>query len=429
MIPLPHGGRLVDTQLPPRQAERVLDQASEFPKLWPEVDQLFDTEKIGIGAYSPLNGFMDHTTFESVLQTSRLPNSLPWTIPIYLSPPGRRNQRTIESLRPGDQVTLLDPQDRVVALLHFEEKWLLDRKAIAQQVYRTQSVEHPNVADLQWTGGWALGGPIDLVSRLAVPTRRYEMTPAETRETFARRHWNSVAGYQTRNVPHRAHEYLQRLTLEREDIDGLLLHPVVGRLKPGDYRAEVVVQTYETLVRNYFPADRVLLATLSVTMRYAGPKAALFLAIVRKNYGCSHYIVGRDQAGIGNFYDPYDSHRIFDELPAGIIPLRYREAFYCLRCDGVASPKTCPHSETQRTSASQSRIRQAIREGKPLPESILRPEIRALLLRRGPVLNDGGPPTARWPTPRIQDEEGREPQRAEPAEPYSLTIDNSHGGA
>lgn len=389
MIPLPHGGRLVDTQLSPRESDRRWSEVREMPRIWPEFDQLLDAEKIGIGAYSPLEGFMDEETLDSVVQSSRLRNGLPWTIPVLLTPPGVRNRRAIDALRSGDEVALLDARDRLIGVLRLSEKHELDRSGLARGVYRTTDLRHPNVADLQRTGDIALAGRFELVSRVEHPMSSTERTPTEVRELFRRRHWQSVAGYQTRNVPHLAHEYLQRLTLEREEIDGLFIHPLVGRVKEGDYRPEVVMGAYDLLVRNYLPADRVLLAPLSIAMRYAGPRAALFLAILRKNYGCSHYIVGRDQAGVGGFYDPYDAHRIFDEMPVGIVPIRYRESFFCRRCAGVASPKTCPHGEADRESTSQTRIRTAIRDGSALPTAILRPEIARFLAEGDDLLTDG----------------------------------------
>jgi sulfate adenylyltransferase len=241
------------------------------------------------------------------------------------------------------------------------------------------------VSDLTATGDVALAGRIDLLERAPGPFPEHELTPGEAREQFQRLGWRSVVGYQTRNIPHRAHEYLQRLALEREEIDGLLVHPVVGRLKPGDYRSDVVVRAYEILLEQYFPPDRARLATLAITMRYAGPRAALFLALVRKNFGCSHYIVGRDQAGVGGLYDPYEAHRIFDRYETGIVPLRFAESFVCRPCGGVASPKTCRHPDSDRESVSQTRVRAAIRAREPLPPGLLRPEVEEYLLRLGPA--------------------------------------------
>ncbi|MCI4318959.1 MAG: sulfate adenylyltransferase [Thermoplasmata archaeon] len=417
-MPPPHGGRLVNRELSRSELARREGELAKLPRLRPEVDQLLDVEKIAVGAYSPLEGFMDRRTLDGVLESSRLPNSVAWTIPIVLTPPGPANRRVIDGLGVGDEVALLDEREQPVALLRLREKYAFDRGKVARNTYGTRDPAHPNVADLQRTGETALAGAIELLARRPSPYGAYELTPAEMRAAFARRHWTSVAAYQTRNVPHRAHEHIQKLTLEREDIDGLLIHPVVGRLKLGDYRPDVVLRCYEALIGHYFPADRILLATLSIAMRYAGPKAALFLAIVRKNFGCSHYIVGRDQAGVGQFYDPYESHRIFDELPVGITPIRYREAFYCRACGGVESFKTCPHPEGRRLLTSQTLIRGAIRSGQPIPPELVRPEVRAILAEGNVVLEDD--PNHLRGRPSTQVEESREARRTA-AVPFPAT--------
>jgi sulfate adenylyltransferase len=244
------------------------------------------------------------------------------------------------------------------------------------------------VQDLLTAGDETLAGNVDLVNRLTLPTGRTELTPIETRALFAEKGWKNVAAYQCRNPPHTAHEYIQRLTLEREDVDGLFVHPVVGRLKKGDYRPEVILQAYEALVSNYYPSNRVFMSPLTISMRYAGPKAALFLAIVRKNYGCGLYIVGRDQAGVGRFYHPTAAHRIFDEYDIGVTPLRYDESFFCRRCGWMASTKTCAHPPSDRIDTSQTRIRKALSEGGEPPVELLRPEVAAILRQPDVLLTE-----------------------------------------
>jgi sulfate adenylyltransferase len=386
VIPQPHGGRLVDRLVPAAERDRRIAEAQAKLTLRPHIDSVYDAEKIGLGAYSPLEGFMDRTTLESVVRKSRLPNDLPWTIPILLAPTGAENLEVVRSAKVGDEIALLDPRGDPFALLRLEEKFPYDRTEVARSVYGTTDPAHPNVADLQAAGETALGGRIDLLRRLDLPTGPLERSPAEVRAEFARRGWKNVSAYQCRNPPHTAHEYLQRLTLEREDVDALLIHPVVGRLKRGDYRPDVILRAYQALVEHYHPPDRVLLSALSITMRYAGPKAALFLAIVRKNFGCSHYIVGRDQAGVGSYYDPYAAHRIFDEFPIGIQPLRYEETFFCRSCGWMATKKTCPHPASDRIDTSQTRIRRALSEGGELPPELLRPEVAAVLRQPNVIL-------------------------------------------
>jgi sulfate adenylyltransferase len=419
MIPPAYGGRLVERRLAPQEAERLRSQVGEFPQLHLEVDQVYDAAKIAVGAYSPLDGFMDRATLESVVHTLRLPNSLPWPIPIVLTPPGREADRVLASLRPGDEVALLDSSGVFFALLHFREKYPLDRTEIANGVYGTTDPRHPNVAALRTTGSTAVAGRVDLVRSPDVPLPELELTPAQSRELFAKNGWRSVAGFQTRNVPHAGHEQLHRLTLERDDVDGLLIHPVVGPLKPGDYRPDVVLDAYRVMIREYYPAGRVALATLTISMRYAGPRAALFFAIVRRNYGCSHYIVGRDQAGVGSFYKPYACHEIFDEYSVGVTPLRYRELAYCARCGQMASEKSCGHPAELRSRTSQTRVRTALSEGQPLPLEILRPEVVELLLRRDPIQGTERfvPPPSPEPIPVLEVVPPSEPGLVPPALP------------
>jgi sulfate adenylyltransferase len=388
MIPPAHGGRLIDRELPEPQRARRLSEAGELPSIQPFIDQVYDAEKIGVGAYSPLEGFMDRNTYESVLATSRLPGGLPWSMPILLAPSAAASLEVVRAVSPGDDLALLDPTGQPFAILHLEEKFAIDKMAFAQGTYGTTDPQHPNVADILAAGETALGGKIDILRRLDHPTGAFEMTPSESRAEFGRRGWKNVAAYQCRNPPHTAHEYLQRLTLEREDVDALFIHPVVGRLKKGDYRPDIILRAYEALVRHYHSPDRVLLAALSITMRYAGPKAALFLAIVRKNYGCSRFIVGRDLAGVGKYYDPYAAHRIFDEHPiADLLPLRYEETFYCRTCGWMATKKTCGHPVADRIDTSQTRIRKALADGAPLPPELLRPEVAAILREPNVILD------------------------------------------
>jgi sulfate adenylyltransferase len=388
MQPTPHGGKLVDRSLTEADRNRREAELKDLPQLMPFVDQVYDTEKIGIGAYSPLEGFMDSATLESVLTTGRLPGGLPWTMPVLLPIPTETDAKTQARLQVGEEVALLDGTHRFIGLLRVSERFRYDKKALAQSVYGTTDPAHPNVQDLQTAGEEALAGTVDLVNRLTLPTGRSELTPAEARTLFEQKGWKNVAAYQCRNPPHTAHEYIQRLTLEREDVDGLFIHPVVGRLKKGDYRPEVILQAYNALVTHYYPADRVVLSPLTISMRYAGPKAALFLAIVRKNYGCGLYIVGRDQAGVGRFYSPTAAHRIFDQYDIGVTPLRYDESFFCRSCGWMASSKTCAHPPSDRIDTSQTRIRKALSGDGELPVELLRPEVAAILRQPGVLLTE-----------------------------------------
>lgn len=381
MIPEPHGGRLVDRIASAAEVARRDAELGDLPHVSPFIDQLYDAEKIGIGSYSPLEGFMGSEALGTVLARGTLPDGLPWPMPIYFPvPTGPGNERLAE-LKAGDEVALLDSHGRAAALLAIDERFSLDRKAIAQATYGTVDDKHPNVADIFRHGELGWGGRVTLLRRLEEGVRVAEPDPRAVREEFRSRGWSTVAAYQCRNPPHTAHEYLQRVTLEREEIDGLLIHPVVGRLKKGDYKPAIILEAYDALVRHYYPAERVLVRPLGITMRYAGPKAALFLAIVRKNYGCGAYIVGRDQAGVGSYYEPYACHAIFDRFDIGVTPLRYEESFYCRRCGGMASGKTCSHGPSARVDTSQTRIRDSLSRGGEVPVELLRPEIAEILRR------------------------------------------------
>ena len=379
MLPEPHGGRLVDGVVPASEGERRAGELASVPKVHLAVDQQYDLEKIAIGAYSPLEGFMDAATLSSVLADGRLPNGLPWTVPILLPVNGSHDRAAVARLSPGDDVALLGPQETVVGRLRVDEVFSFEPRTVAERTYGTTDPQHPDVRDLLTGGDLALGGKIELLRRLSSPGGRPELTPRESRALFGQKGWSNVAAYQCRNPPHTAHEYLQRVTLEREDVDGLFIHPVVGRLKKGDYRPEVIMSAYDALVRAYYPETRVVLSPLTITMRYGGPKAALFLAIVRKNYGCNRYIVGRDQAGVGSYYEPYAAHRIFDQYDIGVVPLRYEESFFCACCGWMASAKTCPHPVSDRIDTSQTRIRKALAEGGAIPPELVRPEVAKIL--------------------------------------------------
>lgn len=389
MIPEPHGGRLVERLLTDVEKQRYESELASLPQLAPAIDQLYDLEKIGIGAYSPLEGFMNSTTLTSLVETGLLPDGLAWSLPILLPVPRPTDRAMAEHLRPGEKVALLGRDRHLRGILHFEELVHFDPKRVAQSAFGTIDPTHPNVADMLAGDGLALAGKIDSVAPTATPVGSPELSPRQSRELFRSKGWEDVAAYQCRNPPHTAHEYLQRITLEREDVDGLFIHPVVGHLKTGDYRPEVIMRAYEALVRAYCATDRVVLSPLTISMRYAGPKAALFLAIVRKNYGCSRYIVGRDQAGVGRFYDPYACHRIFDAFDVGIVPLRYEEAFYCRGCQATATAKTCPHPLSERVDTSQTRIRAALQDGGEIPPEILRPEVAEILREPNVLLKEG----------------------------------------
>jgi sulfate adenylyltransferase len=375
----PYGGALVNRVIPSDKTEEKMREAGEMTMIRPFIDFIYDAEKIAVGAYSPLDGFMGASALESVITRNRLPSGLPWTIPIILAVPDSAETALVTE---GQEVALLDWNDAPFATLEVAEKFRYSKAAFASGAYGTTDVSHPNVNDIFTSyGDIALAGKVRLFRKLDLPTVGYELSPSETRQLFARKRWKSVIGYQCRNPPHTAHEYLQKVSLEESGVDGLFIQPVIGRLKKGDYKPSVIMDAYREVVKGYYPSERVVLSSLSITMRYAGPKAAIFYAIVRKNYGATHYIVGRDQAGVGKFYEPYACHRIFDELKVGVVPLRYMETFYCRTCKSMATEKTCPHPAEERLSVSQTKMRELLKEGKELPTEILRPEVIEILKR------------------------------------------------
>lgn len=381
--PKPHGGTLVDRVLTDKSREMALKEANEMPKIEVDEETVLDVQKIAIGAFSPLEGFMNQGDYESVIYDSQLESGLPWTIPIVLAPKGIENEKILETVKQGDDV-VLSYAGKPIATLHLEENFKFDKKEMIKQIYGTTNLDHPNVKDLHDRGEVLLAGKIDLIQRINLPFTKNGLTPSETRRAFKERGWETIAGYQTRNPPHMAHEYLQRCALEI--VDGLFVHPVVGKLKKDGFPPEAIIESYNFLIDNYYPKDRVLLATLSMEMKYAGPKAAVFLAIIRKNYGCTHFVVGRDMAGIRNYYDPYSAHEVFEELDLGIEPILYRESFYCKRCRLVATDKTCGHNVQNHLNISMTEIRETIRNGVQPPAEVMRPEIAKILMKyNGPT--------------------------------------------
>ncbi|MGC8645866.1 MAG: sulfate adenylyltransferase [Thermoplasmata archaeon] len=383
MVNSPYGGSL-KISFDDRRKDRYLEEFKNTRGVIPFVDFFYDSLKISDGSYSPLEGFMSEEEMNSVLERMELPNGLPWTIPIFLAV----QDDEAKGIRPGEEVPLRDLNGKPYGFMRVETKFFLDKKRIAESVYGTLDRNHPNVDDLFSNyGSQAISGKVFVFDNPPLPGGSHEMHPADARNEFERRGWRNVVAYQARNPPHVAHEYLQKVSLEMPGIDGLLIHLVVGRLKKGDYSAEAILDSYEALVNNYHRAERVAMASLSITMRYAGPKAAVFLAIVRRNFGATHYIVGRDQAGVGNYYDPYAAHRIFEKLDLGIVPLLFKETFYCRKCESVTSENVCPHSPEQRMVISQTRIREMLRRGEEIPREIMRPEIAKILSREGQLSN------------------------------------------
>jgi sulfate adenylyltransferase len=373
----PHGGRLIYRVVEGRERERLLARAPDLPQVTLNPRQLSDVELIGIGAFSPLTGFLGKRDYRSVLDHQRLANHLPWTIPVTLAV----TAETAKNLAHADQVALANEAGQVMAILDLDEIYEYDREEEARKVLLTTSDEHPGVQYLKSTGDRCLGGAIHVLRRKERGEfSKYTLDPKETRYLFEHRGWRTIVAFQTRNPVHRAHEYILRCALET--VDGLMLHPLMGETREEDVPAEVRLRCYVALMETSLPAARAVLSLYPAAMRYAGPREAIFHAIARKNYGCTHFIVGRDHAGVGKFYGPYDAQKKFlefEEDELGITPVCFDATFYCRTCGQMASEKTCRHAVTERLTLSGTRVREMLRNGENLPAEFTRPEVAEIL--------------------------------------------------
>ncbi len=375
MVSRPHGGKLVNRILEDYRRERLLDEVKNMPKILVDSNVAFDLENIAYGVYSPLEGFMLREEFISVLDNMRLPNDLPWTLPVVFSV----NQEKTSSFKENDDVALFYPNNNFLAVLRVEEIYRYDKEEFAVKVFKTKDPNHPGVAKIYGMGEFLVGGKIWLAGKTLNPYERYTLHPVETRVLFKEKGWKTVAGFQTRNVPHIGHECVQKTALAF--VDGIFINPVIGRKKKGDFKDELILAAYDVLIKNYYKRDTVVMSILRYEMCYAGPREAVHHAIVRKNFGCTHFIVGRDHAGVGNYYKPYEAQEIFKEFPdLGITPLFFREFFHCIRCGGIVNEKICPHNEKFRVRFSGTKIRNEILRGRKPSSEIMRPEISDLIL-------------------------------------------------
>ena len=375
----PHGGILVNRIATLDQRQEFFDKAESLPRVQLSDRSISDLQMIAIGALSPLKGFMNEADYRSVVKQMRLWNGLPWSVPITLSV----TEAVADTLKEGTLVRLDTPAGEFAGILELAEKYRYSKEEEALNVYRTDDLKHPGVQVVDQSGPVNLAGDVWLLEReLDVRFPQYQIDPAKSRILFKEKGWKTIVGFQTRNPIHRAHEYIQKCALET--VDGLFLHPLVGTTKDDDIPADVRMRCYEILLEKYYPKERVILAINPAAMRYAGPREAIFHALIRKNYGCTHFIVGRDHAGVGDYYGTYDAQHIFDEFEPGelgIVPMKFEHAFYCTLTEQMATTKTSPSTPEQRVHLSGTKVREMLRAGKLPPPQFSRPEVAAELAK------------------------------------------------
>lgn len=368
-IPRPHGGKIIN---------RFTTSKKDFDGIFSvevTVDLRNDIENIADGIFSPLEGFVGQDDFQSIIKSGHLKNGLAWTIPIILDV----DEQAAASMKDATEVALRTNDDHF-AVLHVEEVYSFDKLSASKSIYQTDDAKHPGVAKMLAMKDKLIGGKIEVIRRIpSLPLRKYRMNPFETRSEIQRRGWKTVVGFQTRNVPHIAHEMLQKAALNI--YDGLFLNPLIGRKKAGDFKDEVILESYRTLMENYYPKNRAILVTLHTEMRYAGPREAIHHAIMRKNFGCSHIIIGRDHAGVENYYHPFAAHKIFEDYPdLEIQPIFFPAFYYCRKCISYANERNCPHGPEFREELSGTKMREMVSCAEIPAEHLMRPEISKLLI-------------------------------------------------
>ena len=368
-IPLPHGGRLINRFV---TSDKKMDGMFTISV---SSDLRNDIENIADGVFSPLEGFVGEQDFQSIVRTGRLTDGLAWTVPIVLDV----DEDTALKMKDAGQIALATGSDRF-AILQVEETYSFDKLACAKAIYGTDDINHPGVGKMAKMKNRLAGGKIQVIRRIEKsPLRKYRMSPAETRAEISRKGWKSVVGFQTRNVPHVAHEMLQKAALNL--YDGLFVNPLIGKKKQGDFKDEVILATYVALIDNYYPKDRAMFVTLHTEMRYAGPKEAIHHAIMRRNFGCSHFIVGRDHAGVGTYYHPFAAHAIFkDYTDLEIEPVFFPSFYYCKKCLSYANERNCPHGPEFREELSGTKMRNMVGSGEIPAEHLMRPEVAKIII-------------------------------------------------
>jgi sulfate adenylyltransferase len=372
------GGELNDLKAPASERAALKAHAEKLPGVKLGARETADLEMLASGAFTPLTGFMGEADYYNSRDTMRLGSGAPWSIPITLGV----DEATARSLKPGDEIALVHESGARLAVMKLADIYQVDREAEAKAVFGTSEDAHPGAKNVTSTPPYCLGGRVTLIEEIPGRTfMEYRLEPRETRAAFRERGWKKIVAFQTRNPTHRAHEYIQKAALEI--CDGLLLHPLVGETKGDDVPAAVRMETYKVLIDLYYPKNRVMLSVMPAHMRYGGPKEAILHAIIRRNYGCTHFIVGRDHAGVGTYYGTYDAQKIFDNFKPeeiGITTLNFENTFFCKKCESMASFKTCPHSDADRLLLSGTKVRELLRAGQAPPPEYTRPELAKILI-------------------------------------------------
>ena len=369
-MPKPHGGTLID-----RKLKKDLSK-QDIPTIEINTNLSEDIDNIANGVFSPLKGFLCRNDLENVITDKRLESDTPWTIPILLD----FSKEQFKNIGEGDTVLLTNKENGTIATIDIEEIYSIDKKTIANKVYGTTDNAHPGVANVYAMNDYVLGGSISLYKSKPSAYENYNLSPRETRALFKEKGWGEIVAFQTRNPPHIGHEYVQKAALTV--VDGLFINPIIGKKKKGDFTDEVILESYNTLMKYYYPKERAVMSILRTSMKYAGPREAIHHSIMRKNFGCTHFIVGRDHAGVGDYYGPYDAHKIFSEFPdLGITPIFFRSFSRCTKCNSVVSDKICPHDQSYQINFSGKKIREILTSGKIPSEDMMRKEVSETILK------------------------------------------------
>ena len=377
MIVKPHGGALIDRVLSAKEREAILSFRDKFFSLEIDEEKAIEVQNIATGVFSPLKGFMNQEDYREVVQNSRLASGHAWTLPIVLPV----DRETAKKFAKNDTI-ILKTRNAVIASMQVEDIYAWDFDEYARNVFGTTDEKHPGVKGLKAGGEFFVGGSINFLSDPISNFPAYYLTPRETRVLFKEKKWDTVVGFQTRNVSHLGHEYVQKSA--QSIVDGLFINPVIGKKKSGDFTDEVILDSYKALIDEYYVKERTVMSILQFEMRYAGPKEAIFHAIVRKNFGCSHFIIGRDHAGVGNYYHPFAAQKIFDSFPdLGITPVFFMSVFCCKKCNSIANDKTCPHPQGDHIDFAGKIIREKLVSKQIPPESMMRKEVAEAILKHG----------------------------------------------